>query len=159
MSQPWHVFILNAVAGIAWSGYELLGFNFIYDTVKPENRSLCMSYLTFYKGVAILLGGFVGSYIINNISGITIPFIIIFAVSGFIRFIALIYFIKVLEDLKTFDPLAFKKIIFGLVSSVPREGVKTVLIGVRTAKQKMKLIDEDSYSNFLEETEDEEMDD
>ena len=118
-----------------------------------------MSYLTFYKGVAILLGGFVGSYIINNISGITIPFIIIFAVSGFIRFIALIYFIKVLEDLKTFDPLAFKKIIFGLVSSVPREGVKTVLIGVRTAKQKMKLIDEDSYSNFLEETEDEEMDD
>ena len=83
VSQPWHVFILNAVAGIAWSGYELLGFNFIYDTVKSENRSLCLTYLTFYKGVAILLGGFVGSYILSNVSGTTIPFIIIFAVSGF----------------------------------------------------------------------------
>ncbi|MBN2881843.1 MFS transporter [Candidatus Woesearchaeota archaeon] len=131
------VYIANLLAGIAWSGYELLSFNFIYDSVGPNQRARCTSYMTFYKGVAILVGGLIGTIILAINPKLTIT---VFIISGLLRIASLLFFVKEIKELKQVEPIATHKMLFRLISTVPQEGLNDILIGMKSTKNKIQLI-------------------
>lgn len=149
------VYALNFVAGIGWSGFELLGFNFVFDTVRPRDRTRSSSYLTFYRGIAILFGGSLGAFLSEHLGATQEAFFLLFGISAFIRLLAFAYFLRSIDDLKTFTPILFQRMIVDVFTRLPRQGTRVALIGLKTTHKKMNRISDRSTS-FLEESEEDE---
>jgi len=137
VTKAWEIYILNFFSGIGWAGFELLSIEFLYDSVKPSQRSRNSSYMTFYKGIGILAGGIVGTIIVKITRQ---PYILIFLISGIIRLLSLIYFSKEIKELKNVEPIKFEQLFFKIISTIPREGISTTMIGIENTKNKIKLI-------------------
>jgi MFS family permease len=100
---------VHIIAGIGWGGYGLAMNSFIYASVSRPKRALCSSYHSLISGICVLLGSFLGSFLIETFKFI-LPFnSIMFAsfISGLFRFIGtlmLLIFVK--------EPLEIKRSLF-----------------------------------------------
>jgi MFS family permease len=100
---------VHIIAGIGWGGYGLAMNSFLYTSVTRPRRALCSSYHSLISGICILLGSFLGSFLIETFKSI-LPFnSIMFAslISGILRFtsvLMLLIFVK--------EPLEIKKSLF-----------------------------------------------
>jgi MFS family permease len=100
---------VHIIAGIGWGGYGLAMNSFIYTSVSRPKRALCSSYHSLISGICVLLGSFLGSFLIETFKFI-LPFnSIMFAsfISGLFRFIGtlmLLIFVK--------EPLEIKRSLF-----------------------------------------------
>lgn len=54
---------IQGITGVSWAGFNLSSGNFIYDMVDQPYRIRFMSYHTALKGIAIFLGGVLGSWL------------------------------------------------------------------------------------------------
>jgi len=83
----YYLALVEAFSGIAWAGFNLSSSNFIFDTVKPENRVRCIAYYKFFEGMAVFAGALLGGFLINSIPAwifiSSIPFV--FFISGALR--------------------------------------------------------------------------
>lgn len=147
ITQPWEIYLANFISGMGWAGYELLSFNFVYDTIKPVQRSRSISYMTFYKGIGIFIGGVVGSFLIKIFHEL---FVLIFLISGIARVLSLLYFSKEIKELNDVEPISHQKLFLRIISTVPREGIYRTLVGIKTAKNKIKLIKPIQFKKKLE---------
>ena len=83
----YYLIIVEAFAGIAWSGFNLSSSNFIFDAVKPENRVRCISYFKFFESISLFIGAALGGSLLNHMpawifmSGI----LVVFLISGILR--------------------------------------------------------------------------
>ena len=142
-ANPMHVYILNFLAGMSWAGFDILNVNIIYETIKPSQRARSISYLTFYKGVAILVGAMFGSLIMSRFSDYN-PFFIVFLISGIVRFASAYYFKKEVKELRQVDPISHSKVLFQLFGSLPREGSRMAILGFRSAKSNFIMLSDQS---------------
>ncbi|MCF7903434.1 MAG: MFS transporter [Candidatus Marinimicrobia bacterium] len=55
--------VIQGITGVSWAGFGLSSANFIYDMVDQPYRIRFMSYHTAVKGIAIFLGGVLGSWL------------------------------------------------------------------------------------------------
>lgn len=140
VSLPWHVYLLEVFAGMGWAGYELLSFNYIYETVEPSKRARSTSYQGFLKGCAMFAGGMVGSLLMVK----TESYLLVFLMSVIFRIVAVTYMIWNKDALKDLEPVSYKKLIFELVSRVPREGRNALVIGIKTAKTRLSVMTDQS---------------
>ena len=111
-SSPYYLIFPMILAGIGWSGFDLSAFNFIYDSVSKEKRSLCLSYFNILVGIGVFLGSLLGGLLLDNI----VPalnlgkntFLIVFLVSSLFRAMTAIFFIskfKEIRKVKKFHPI------------------------------------------------------
>ena len=138
-----HVYLLNLLAGVAWAGFDILNVNVIYETVKPSQRARSISYLTFYKGLAILAGAMTGSMIMSNFYNYN-TFFLIFFVSAIVRLASVYYFRMEVKEIRKVDPVSHSKVLFQLFSSLPRDGSKMAILGYRNAKSNFIMISDQS---------------
>src|SRR3989344_1183153 len=95
------ILIPQLVSGIAWSGFNLASANFIYDSVKKEKRSLAVSYYNMLEGIGIFLGAGLGALLILVIKTTLIhPIIIIFIISGILRFLVVFSFLNKIKEIR-----------------------------------------------------------
>jgi len=105
---------VHIMAGIGWGGYGLATNSFIYTSVSRPKRALCSSYQNLIAGFSILIGSFLGSFIIEIFKNI-LPFnSIMFAsfISGVFRFITAFMFLIFIKE-----PLEIRKTLFEAVKS------------------------------------------
>jgi MFS family permease len=88
------------VDGFAWAGFHLAANNYIYDAVRQEKRTFCLSYMNLMIGIGLFVGAGVGS----AIALLNIPFmetiLFIFLVSAVLRFVAFLIGPKYLREVR-----------------------------------------------------------
>ena len=111
------IFGPSLVGGIGWAGFNLAAGNFVYDSVKPQKRSLAISYFHLLNGIGIFLGAGLGGLLAKTINIAFMDILLfIFLISAFARLtVSLIGLPKIKEVRKTemFDSSkAFKHLLY-----------------------------------------------
>ena len=94
------IFVPQLISGIGWAAFNLASSNFIYDTVSPHKRGLCVAYFNTLAGSLAFLGGIAGSFLIQYIPNYLIgKFFILFLIS-FIAMALCLVFIKKIKEVR-----------------------------------------------------------
>jgi MFS family permease len=99
-SNWYYLLIVNAFAGMAWSGFGLAGGNFVYDVVPRKKRSFAFAYNNILLGFGVFLGATTGGLFAThssfNLFGSV--YLLMFLISGVIRLILTSIFVFKLKE-------------------------------------------------------------
>ena len=104
------ILVPQLIAGIGWAAFNFAASNFIYDSVTPQRRGICVAYFNVVAGIGIFLGATVGGLLAQYLP-ITFmnKLLFIFLISGILRFLVFIGIGKIKEVRTVEKP---KKFIF-----------------------------------------------
>ncbi|MBU4502687.1 MAG: MFS transporter [Nanoarchaeota archaeon] len=118
-----YLIILQLFSGFVWSGFELISFNFVLDTTTHDNRATFVSYYSVLNGVAIFIGGVIGSIIVKYNNVFWSKYLWIFIVSGVLRYIIGILLIPRLRDVRSVDGIDYPHFFIKIVTNIPTVGI------------------------------------
>jgi MFS family permease len=100
LSNPIGLIVLPQLgSGIGWTAFNLGASNFIFDSVEPQKRAEYVAHYNLLNGVAIVLGGIVGSiFFAINLGSIVMPFFVVFCVSAIVRVIAVAFLVPRIKE-------------------------------------------------------------
>jgi MFS family permease len=107
----YYIIGINLISGIAWAGFELSTFNFVFDTTTPEKRARYISYFNMINGVMIFLGATLGSLIVKYNNLFWTQYYLVFLVSGVLRFVVSKTFLPRLKEVREVDDIGYRKIL------------------------------------------------
>ena len=127
----YYLCIVEVFSGMAWAGFNLSSSNFIFDSVKPENRVRCITYCKFFEGIAVFAGALFGGFIINRIP--TLIFIssipIVFLISGILRLAISILLLPTLKEARLIEMEVGNTFFKKYLAIRPNEGLVFEVIG------------------------------
>jgi MFS family permease len=100
MNNPIHLILgPQLMSSFAWTGLNLAVGNFIYDNVSSQQRGFFVAYFSLFQGVGVLLGGFLGSFLLNVAPIIFLSiYETLFLISGICRlFVDLAFLFRIKE--------------------------------------------------------------
>ena len=118
------IIIAESISGFAWAGFELTTFNYILETVKPEKRPRCFAYFNVVFGIAVLLGGLLGSFLVSEIVsfwGINV-LLIVFFISFVARIIIATILSSRIKEVRVNKKIDGTRLFFDLVLARPLNG-------------------------------------
>ncbi len=116
-TDPAWIFIVHAIAGTVWAGYEISHYTFIFDCTSPERRTTCISYLTLMSGTAAFLGGLTGGWIAEHNTLFWSPFVLLFLLSGLGRALAALVFMPRIKEMRQVDSTSYRNIVHTVVTA------------------------------------------
>jgi MFS family permease len=103
------IFGAQLISGIGWSAFNLASSNFIYDNIPISRRGEYVAYYSFIVGIGAILGGLLGSFLIQILPTVNFwQYRIIFIISGVVRMIPILI---CLPKLKEVGPIDTKEIL------------------------------------------------
>ena len=101
-SSPIYLILLPQLfGGVGWAAFNLAASNFIYDSVTPQRRAICISYYNMINGAGIFIGATIGGILAQFL---TIAFmnklLFVFLISGILRFIIVIFLLPKINEVK-----------------------------------------------------------
>jgi MFS family permease len=138
-----YLFIIQMYNGFVWAGFELASFNYLFDVTQPNKRATAVAYYNVLCGVGIFIGGIAGSIIvaINPIHSVTAlifwsPYIFVFLVSGFMRYLMAVIFIPRLKEVRPVETIMYPRLLVQTVrATVP---TMEIVSTVSSLKKKLK---------------------
>ncbi len=128
----YYLILIQIYGGIIWSGFNLAIANFLFDAVTPPKRARRVAYQGLMNGIAVLTGSVLGGVTAGHLpESITIgPFIwhpvsmllIVFLISGIIRFIAAYSFLRKFREVRDVEPIGHGELIFRISHIKPVAG-------------------------------------
>jgi MFS family permease len=113
---------VQVISGMAWSGFNLAVFNFIYDAVTPDKRPRTMSYFGLVNSAFSLLGGVVigatlakylpsayrlGPFHVAFLSSLPA----VFVVSGVLRIFIGMFLVHRFKEVRTSEPISTRELL------------------------------------------------
>jgi MFS family permease len=100
------ILIPQLITGISNSTLIIASTDFAYDSVSPQKRGVCISYLNLLIGLGIFAGSLVGGALVKY-SGISavFPFFLVFGISAVCRLLSGILFLPKIKDERKFENL------------------------------------------------------
>jgi MFS family permease len=106
-------FVPQLAGGLGWAAFTLASSNFIYDTVTPPRRGICVTYFNiFIYGGTFLgstVGGIVAAYVpitfMNNL-------LFIFVISGVLRALVSIIMLPKVKEVREVRPLSSNPLVY-----------------------------------------------
>jgi len=96
----WWLIFIQVLSGLTWAGFNLAAGNFVYDTVTPQRRSLCVAYQNVINGLAVFSGATIGGLIATHVNvGINV-LLFVFFISGILRFIFSVFMLPQIKEVK-----------------------------------------------------------
>ncbi len=157
----WWICIVQMWTGFVWAGFQISSSNFIFDNVERERRAKMISYYNFLMGIGIFLGATIGGLLATYV--FISPWIflsnvqILFLISGIIRLLASINFIRMLREVREVKAASDEKLFVDLVAIRPMQklaaetaigiysikyaGEKSVEVGKKLIENAEKLIE------------------
>lgn len=98
------LWLAGFLGGVAWSGFGLSSFNYVFEAVTPPRRIRCFSYLGATTGFAVFVLGMCGGLLVPHLP--VLPHCIskyqtIFAISAAMRIAVVLSFISVIREVRT----------------------------------------------------------
>jgi MFS family permease len=125
----WWICLIQALGGLAWSGFDISALNFAYDVLPSEKVTRHTSYLIFYRGLAIFAGGLIGGVLIHRFSLFGSRYHGNFFLSGVLRILIAVPFLFFLKEERPVEHISYRDLMFKLMSVGPRRGLQLFLIG------------------------------
>jgi MFS family permease len=119
----WWLLLIQMYSGFVWAGFELAGFNFIFDTTTKQKRATCVAYFNVLNGFAIFFGAMMGSQIVKYNSLFWSKYLLIFLVSGMMRYIASFVFIPMLKERREVEPIQYPALLLKVTTTGATEGL------------------------------------
>jgi len=119
------IILAECLSGFAWAGFELTTFNYMLETSKPEKRAKSFAYFNVVFGTAVLIGGLLGSYLVQNlndlhISSFVIPTILaVFIISTIARVVVPLLYVRKMHEVRAVKDIDERKLFFDLVVGKP----------------------------------------
>ncbi|MFH1227371.1 MAG: MFS transporter [Planctomycetota bacterium] len=120
-----YVCCVQFYAGVVWSGFNLCITNFIFDAVTPAKRVRCFAIFNFLNGFGLFMGGFIGGLVSSVIpKNFTLfgwrfsfisEFIVIMIISGILRLVVHILFIRKFKEVRKVEPASINRIIWNIL--------------------------------------------
>lgn len=98
--DPSVLILVNIFSGFAWSGLDLVIFNFLLDSSPPEKRPLFVSNYQFFDGIAIAGGSVAGSIIVSVLGAGIFGFSAVAAVFVLAAFLRAVFTITLIPRIK-----------------------------------------------------------
>lgn len=127
--------IIQFISGFIWAGFELAGFNFIFDATSPKNRIACVSFYNVSNGISILFGGIIGGLIVKFNHIFWSKYLLVFLLSGVLRLIVAIVFISRLKEVREVEHISYKRLLLQIISTMATSGLVYNLIVLRKKKK------------------------
>ena len=128
VSSPVHILLVNLLSGFAWSGFDLVAFNFLLAVTPSEKRPQYVANHTFLKGIATVAGAFVGAIIVTRVESASFLWLhglqIIFLISFVLR-LASLSFMAMISDLvvREDEVIPVRYVFWRAVAVEPARGV------------------------------------
>ncbi len=132
VSTPVAVVLAEGFSGFAWAGFDLVAFNFILAITPAEKRTSYVANHTFFRGLAVVTGAFIGGMIAQNFAsakflwfaGLQLVFLLSFA----LRLLSL-PFIQNIKDAATreSDIVPVRYILWQAVAVEPVRGISHIM--------------------------------
>lgn len=91
----------NIFSGFAWSGFNLVAINFIYDASEPASRTKQLAVFNSITGMAICLGSLTGGFIAPHLPHLLgHNLLTLFTISGAARGIIVLFFIRSIREVR-----------------------------------------------------------
>ena len=161
----WTLLFVQALAGFAWSGFDLARFNFLLDATPPHKRPSFIANHKLLTGLAIFAGGLAGGFLAGAFAGMQILFLgglkILFALAFILRIIPTAIFIPRLREqrVSASQVMPVKNIFWRAVALYPTQGILHELVYIdrrvsgwgRDSVKKIKSKGSRAYGNFYKE--------
>jgi MFS family permease len=118
-----YLIVAQVYSGFTWAGFELASFNFIFDTTSAEKRTTCVAYYNVLGGVAIFFGAIIGSLIVNYNNVFWSKYLLIFLISGLMRYVASFVFVPRLKEVRPVEHIPYTRLLFRVGAVGPTQGV------------------------------------
>jgi len=125
----WWICLIQVFGGLAWAGFDISALNFAYDVLPSEKVARHTSYLIFYRGLAIFIGGLIGGLLIHRFSLFGSRYYGNFFFSGVLRVLIAVPFLFFLKEERAVEHISYRDLMFKLMSVGPRRGLQLFLIG------------------------------
>jgi len=117
--SPYYISLVpQLIGGLSWAAFNLGAGNFIYDSVSPQRRGICVAYFNVLVGFGTFVGATIGGFLAYYLSiSFMNVLLFIFLVSSVLRLaVALTIFplikeVRKVKKLETFKILHFKELL------------------------------------------------
>jgi MFS family permease len=123
-----YLIAIQIYSGFIWAGFEIASFNFIFDTTSPQKRATAIAYYNVINGIAIFTGAMIGGLIVRYNTAFWSRYILVFVISGVVRFIVSFLFIPKLKEVRQVERIPYAKLFLKVISTLPTTGVIHALI-------------------------------
>ncbi|MDD4860078.1 MAG: MFS transporter [Dehalococcoidales bacterium] len=120
-SRLYYLIIVQIVSGFAWSGFNLISTNFLYEAAPPDKRTQYIAVANALNGSAVCLGAMLGGLLVSHLPALMgYQMLTLFTISSVLRFaIAELLLFRINE-----------------VRAVPATSTSELLLGQLTAEGK-----------------------
>ena len=126
---------IQAYSGFIWGGFEVAAFSFIFDTTSPQKRATCVAYYNMINGAALISGALLGSLVVRMNALFWSKYLLVFLLSGILRFFASIIFLPRLREVRKVETIGYSRLFLKVVTSVPTMGLVYELIPFRRKRK------------------------
>jgi len=145
IKNPVLVFIFlmaeEAFSGWVWAGFNLSTSSFLYDATSKDDRIKYVAYYNFLVGVAVFLGAFLGSVIIDKFPVwivSSIPFVLL--ISGLLRMLSTIVMIKKVREARMIEiDMSGRGFFHRIISIHPHYGANIEIMGTYNLHEKKSV--------------------
>ncbi|MEI6731072.1 MAG: MFS transporter [archaeon] len=95
------IFSYQIISGLGTAAYSIGTSNYLYDTVTPQRRGICVAYMNIGIGAGVFIGAMLGGWVLNNIHFTWInTFLLVFGISAVLRILVPVIFIPRIKEVK-----------------------------------------------------------
>ncbi|MBI2130265.1 MFS transporter [Candidatus Woesearchaeota archaeon] len=136
-----YLMLVEMYSGFSWAGFNLSASNFMFDTVRPQNRVRCISYFRFFESIAIFFGALLGGFLIHWLPSwvflSSIP--LLFLISGVLRLLSSLLMLPSLKEVRFIEMEIGHSFFKKYITIRPTEGLVFEVIGKYHAVQDTTL--------------------
>jgi len=108
------IIFVQAVAGFAWSGFNLASANFLYDAASPEKRTQYISICNALNGVAICLGAALGGLLASRLPPLFgYKLLTLFLISGLARSLVSYFLTRHVHEMRRIPETCLTEVLLG----------------------------------------------
>lgn len=123
--HPAFLILIQVLAGLLWSGFNLSASNFVYDAVPPEHRTRSIAYFNVINGTAIFCGSLSGGILVEMLPPIAGNSIFsVFLVSAVLRALVHLTLVSRLREVRPVKKVRSLDLFFSIVGIRPLLGVE-----------------------------------
>lgn len=136
---PVWAWVLQAWAGVFWSGFNLSASNFLLDAVSPPKRARCTAYFNLIVGIAVLVAGMLGALAVGHLprkysfAGWEVRFYsgfwMLLIVSFLLRLLSLLFFLPRIREVREVPNVGVAEMLF---RATPLKSVAEVAVDLIT---------------------------
>ena len=126
-----YLILIQFYSGFIWGGFEISSFNFIFDTTTPQSRATDVAYYNAINGIALVTGALAGSLIARYNAVFWSKYLLIFGMSGLLRYMASAFFIPRIREVREVEMIPYSRLFLKVISNMPTMGLVYQLIPFR----------------------------